>query len=152
MRLNFIFSAFFMRCSSYLLLILKCKFSKIKRQMFTGIIETLGIIKDLQKEEENIHITISSSITNELKIDQTFVNEITSNPKVSSLMRSTIELGHSLHMTVVAEGVETVAQRDLLAAAGDDPIKRRERAGSPAAEAGAQHDRDDKEQKGTACP
>ena len=59
-----------MRCSSYLLLILKCKFSKIKRQMFTGIIETLGIIKDLQKEEENIHITISSSITNELKIDQ----------------------------------------------------------------------------------
>ena len=38
--------------------------------MFTGIIETLGIIKDLQKEEENIHITISSSITNELKIDQ----------------------------------------------------------------------------------
>ena len=38
--------------------------------MFTGIIETLGIIKDIQKENENLHITISSSITNELKIDQ----------------------------------------------------------------------------------
>jgi riboflavin synthase len=38
--------------------------------MFTGIIETLGIIKDIQKEEENLHITVSSSITNELKIDQ----------------------------------------------------------------------------------
>ncbi|MEI7508195.1 MAG: riboflavin synthase [Flavobacterium sp.] len=38
--------------------------------MFTGIIETLGIIKDLQKEDENLHITVSSSITNELKIDQ----------------------------------------------------------------------------------
>ena len=38
--------------------------------MFTGIIETLGIIKDLQKEDENLHITLSSSITNELKIDQ----------------------------------------------------------------------------------
>lgn len=38
--------------------------------MFTGIIETLGTIKDLRKEGENIHITISSSVTNELKIDQ----------------------------------------------------------------------------------
>lgn len=38
--------------------------------MFTGIIETLGIIKDIKKEEENLHITINSSITNELKIDQ----------------------------------------------------------------------------------
>ncbi len=38
--------------------------------MFTGIIETLGIIKDLRKEDENLHIKVSSSITNELKIDQ----------------------------------------------------------------------------------
>jgi riboflavin synthase len=59
-----------MAISSYLLLILKCKFSKIKRQMFTGIIETLGIIKDLKKVDENLHITINSSIANELKIDQ----------------------------------------------------------------------------------
>jgi riboflavin synthase len=38
--------------------------------MFTGIIESLGIVKDITKEEENLHITITSSITNELKIDQ----------------------------------------------------------------------------------
>ena len=38
--------------------------------MFTGIIETLGIVTDLKKENDNLHITISSSITNELKIDQ----------------------------------------------------------------------------------
>ena len=38
--------------------------------MFTGIIETLGIIKDLKKENDNLHITVSSKITNELKIDQ----------------------------------------------------------------------------------
>ena len=38
--------------------------------MFTGIIETLGIIKDIQKEGDNLNITITSSITNELKIDQ----------------------------------------------------------------------------------
>ena len=38
--------------------------------MFTGIIETLGIIKDIEKEGDNLHLTVSSSITNELKIDQ----------------------------------------------------------------------------------
>lgn len=38
--------------------------------MFTGIIETPGIVKDIRKEEENLHLTIYSNITNELKIDQ----------------------------------------------------------------------------------
>jgi len=38
--------------------------------MFTGIIETLGIITAVRKENENVHITIRSSITSELKIDQ----------------------------------------------------------------------------------
>ncbi|WP_333878037.1 riboflavin synthase [Flavobacterium sp.] len=38
--------------------------------MFTGIIETVGIIKEIKKEHDNLHITISASITPELKIDQ----------------------------------------------------------------------------------
>lgn len=38
--------------------------------MFTGIIEDLGTVEKLEKEGGNLHITISSSITNELKIDQ----------------------------------------------------------------------------------
>ena len=38
--------------------------------MFTGIIETIGIIKDLKKDSGNLDITISSVITTELKIDQ----------------------------------------------------------------------------------
>ena len=38
--------------------------------MFTGIIETLGIINLIEKEQDNIHIKVQSSITNELKIDQ----------------------------------------------------------------------------------
>ena len=38
--------------------------------MFTGIIETLGTIKELQKENDNLHITVNSSINDELKIDQ----------------------------------------------------------------------------------
>ena len=38
--------------------------------MFTGIIETLGIVKNIEKDQENVHFTIESDITNELKIDQ----------------------------------------------------------------------------------
>ncbi|MEN8704113.1 MAG: riboflavin synthase [Polaribacter sp.] len=38
--------------------------------MFTGIIETLGTVKNIVKEQENVHLTIESGITNELKVDQ----------------------------------------------------------------------------------
>ena len=38
--------------------------------MFTGIIETLGIIKEIEKDQENLHLTVESEITHELKIDQ----------------------------------------------------------------------------------
>ena len=38
--------------------------------MFTGIIETIGTVTNLTSEKENLHITVKSDITNELKIDQ----------------------------------------------------------------------------------
>ena len=38
--------------------------------MFTGIIETLGTIQQIDKQQTNVNITINSTITNELKIDQ----------------------------------------------------------------------------------
>lgn len=38
--------------------------------MFTGIIETSGIVKNLSTKDTNLDITISSNITSELKIDQ----------------------------------------------------------------------------------
>ena len=38
--------------------------------MFTGIIETLGTISNLQQEQGNLHITVESVLSNELKIDQ----------------------------------------------------------------------------------
>lgn len=38
--------------------------------MFTGIIESLGTIQEIKKDKDNVHITIASSITDELKIDQ----------------------------------------------------------------------------------
>ena len=38
--------------------------------MFTGIIETLGVVKKIEKDQENLHITIQSDFTSELKVDQ----------------------------------------------------------------------------------
>jgi riboflavin synthase len=38
--------------------------------MFTGIIEDFGTITKLEKENENLHLSLESSITAELKIDQ----------------------------------------------------------------------------------
>jgi diguanylate cyclase (GGDEF)-like protein len=44
---------------------------------------------------------------NELKIDQTFVSGMEADRRNAAIVRSTIELGHNLGLTVVAEGVET---------------------------------------------
>ncbi len=38
--------------------------------MFTGIIETLGMVKSIEKDRSNVHFTIESPISSELKIDQ----------------------------------------------------------------------------------
>ncbi|TXE18381.1 riboflavin synthase [Psychroserpens burtonensis] len=38
--------------------------------MFTGIIEDLGIVTKLDKQQGNLHLTVKSTLTNELKIDQ----------------------------------------------------------------------------------
>lgn len=38
--------------------------------MFTGIIETLGTVSHLRQEAGNLHITVASTLSDELKIDQ----------------------------------------------------------------------------------
>lgn len=43
---------------------------KILGFMFTGIIETLGTVKEIREEGTNLHFTIESALSNELKIDQ----------------------------------------------------------------------------------
>jgi len=43
--------------------------------MFTGIIETLGTIKDVRHEGSNIHFTIESGISKEVKIDQSVAHD-----------------------------------------------------------------------------
>jgi riboflavin synthase len=38
--------------------------------MFSGIVEETGIVKNIRKEGENVHFTLSCSFVNQLKIDQ----------------------------------------------------------------------------------
>lgn len=38
--------------------------------MFTGIIETLGVVSEIKEDNENLHITIKSHLSSDLKIDQ----------------------------------------------------------------------------------
>ncbi|MFZ2030092.1 MAG: EAL domain-containing protein [Vitreimonas sp.] len=56
----------------------------------------------------------------ELKIDSSFVRGLTQNKTDAMLVRSTIDLGHTLGLSVVAEGVEDAATLDLLRLFGCD--------------------------------
>ncbi|MDC6170512.1 bifunctional diguanylate cyclase/phosphodiesterase [Paucibacter sp. XJ19-41] len=55
---------------------------------------------------------------NQLKIDQSFVRDLISEPNARAIARTVIQLGDSLGLQVIAEGVETEAQRALLAELG----------------------------------
>ena len=55
-----------------------------------------------------------------LKIDQAFVRDLGPGSPTLALCKAIIRMAHELGMQVVAEGVETPTQRDLLAAAGCD--------------------------------
>ncbi|TDB78589.1 bifunctional diguanylate cyclase/phosphodiesterase [Micromonospora sp. KC723] len=50
----------------------------------------------------------------ELKIDRSFVTAMDGSPEAAAVIRSTLDLGRSLALTVVAEGVESEAQRRAL--------------------------------------
>lgn len=58
-----------------------------------------------------------------LKIDRRFVADLPSNAESLALTRSIITMAHDLGMKVVAEGVETAAQRTVLHEAGCDQIQ-----------------------------
>lgn len=55
-----------------------------------------------------------------LKIDQSFIKDININPSSSAIARSIIAMAHELDLKVVAEGIETREQKDVLIEAGCD--------------------------------
>ena len=55
-----------------------------------------------------------------LKIDRTFISEVTTRPEDASIVRAIISLSHSLNLKVVAEGVERADQVSFLRALGCD--------------------------------
>ena len=58
-----------------------------------------------------------------LKIDLSFVRDMTTNPSNAAIVKTIVALGHSLGLDIIAEGVETQAQADALRALSCDVMQ-----------------------------
>ena len=58
-----------------------------------------------------------------LKIDRVFVKDVETNPRNAAICRALLSLGHSMGLSVIAEGVETDGQHRWLAAHGCDQVQ-----------------------------
>ena len=76
--------------------------------MFTGIIETLGEVKNIVQEGENFHITIESDFTSELKIDQSVAHngvclttvDINKNEYTVTAIKETLDKSNFKHLRI----------------------------------------------------
>jgi EAL domain-containing protein (putative c-di-GMP-specific phosphodiesterase class I) len=59
----------------------------------------------------------------QLKIDQSFVRDVLTDPSDAVIARTILALGHSLGLKVIAEGVETAAQHQFLVGLGCDAFQ-----------------------------
>ena len=71
--------------------------------MFTGIIETMGIVKTLQKDGGNLNIKIQSDITSELKIDQSVSH--------NGVCLTVVEINNSIYTVTAVD--ETLQKSNL---------------------------------------
>lgn len=71
--------------------------------MFTGIIEALGAIVRIEKEGSNVHFTVQSSISAELKIDQSLAH--------NGVCLTVVALGSDTHTVTAVE--ETLLRSNL---------------------------------------
>jgi EAL domain-containing protein (putative c-di-GMP-specific phosphodiesterase class I) len=60
---------------------------------------------------------------NELKIDRSFMRDVESNDATRAIVTAVVRVGQSLNLAVVAEGVETAGQRQLLTELGCDAVQ-----------------------------
>jgi predicted signal transduction protein with EAL and GGDEF domain len=58
-----------------------------------------------------------------VKIDRAFVTDITTDPGAAAIAKAIIGMGHSLQLNVIAEGVETAEQLQLLRESGCDQVQ-----------------------------
>ena len=100
-----------------------------ERVMFNSVDETLQKMKALKRRGvcfslDDFGIGYSSFSylhslpLDQLKIDRTFVRDVTTNRNDAAIARSIIALGQSLNLEVLAEGVETEEQHEFLAKHG----------------------------------
>ena len=66
---------------------------------------------------------LSRFMLDKLKIDQTFVRNIPTEPRSAAIAQATVALAHGLSLVVIAEGVETGEQLDFLGRIGCDEVQ-----------------------------
>src|SRR5450830_522559 len=113
--------------------------SFIELEITEGIVmrdveRTIELLEDLRKRGLTLAIddfgTGYSSLAylkrfsiDKLKIDQSFIRHLRPNSEDAAIVQAVINLGHHLGLSVIAEGVETANQRELLRAWGCDEIQ-----------------------------
>ena len=71
----------------------------------------------------NRHLYLKRFPLDALKIDRSFIRDVTTDAEDATIAKTVINLAHSLRLKVIAEGVETADQLDFLRAHACDEIQ-----------------------------